>query len=98
MRYTEPGPTGTRTLSLHDALPISGAAVDGRIVEHVHADFVEVPGIVGRVLEVPRELTGQLAWNFQYTPNDSWDFDEVGVHMLYDTTINGRARDRKSVV
>src|SRR5437773_9244642 len=76
MRYTEPGPTGTRTLSLHDALPISGAAVDGRIVEHVHADFVEVPGIVGRVLEVPRELTGQLAWNFQYTPNDSWDFED----------------------
>src|SRR5207237_3532703 len=36
--------------------------------------------------------TGKLAWHFQYTPNDSWDFDEVGVHMLYDTTINGRAR------
>jgi alcohol dehydrogenase (cytochrome c) len=36
--------------------------------------------------------TGKLAWYFQYTPNDSWDFDEVGVHMLYDTTINGRAR------
>ena len=36
--------------------------------------------------------TGKLAWYFQYTPNDSWDFDEVGVHMLYDTTINGRSR------
>src|ERR671931_601938 len=36
--------------------------------------------------------TGQLAWNFQYTPNDSWDFDEVGVHMLYDVTIDGRTR------
>jgi alcohol dehydrogenase (cytochrome c) len=36
--------------------------------------------------------TGKLAWHFQYTPNDSWDFDEVGVHMLYDTTINGRSR------
>ena len=33
--------------------------------------------------------TGKLAWHFQYTPNDSWDFDEVGVHMLYDTTIDG---------
>ena len=30
--------------------------------------------------------TGKLAWHFQYTPNDSWDYDEVGVHMLYDTT------------
>jgi alcohol dehydrogenase (cytochrome c) len=28
--------------------------------------------------------TGKLAWYFQYTPNDSWDFDEIGVHMLYD--------------
>src|SRR5882757_9134672 len=36
--------------------------------------------------------TGKLAWYFQYTPNDSWDFDEVGVHMLYDTTVNGRSR------
>jgi len=36
--------------------------------------------------------TGKLAWYFQYTPNDSWDFDEVGVHMLYDATINGRSR------
>ena len=36
--------------------------------------------------------TGKLAWYFQYTPNDSWDYDEVGVHMLYDTTINGQTR------
>ena len=36
--------------------------------------------------------TGKLAWHFQYTPNDSWDFDEVGVHMLYDETIGGRPR------
>ena len=32
--------------------------------------------------------TGKLAWYFQYTPNDSWDYDEVGVHMLYDITID----------
>ena len=36
--------------------------------------------------------TGELAWHFQYTPNDSWDYDEVGVHMLYDITIDGRPR------
>ena len=36
--------------------------------------------------------TGKLAWHFQYTPNDSWDYDEVGVHMLYDTVIDGRER------
>jgi alcohol dehydrogenase (cytochrome c) len=36
--------------------------------------------------------TGKLAWYFQYTPNDSWDYDEVGIHMLYDTTINGQKR------
>ena len=32
--------------------------------------------------------TGKLAWYFQYTPNDSWDYDEVGMHMLYDATID----------
>ena len=36
--------------------------------------------------------TGKMAWHFQYTPNDSWDYDEAGVFMLYDTTIDGRAR------
>jgi alcohol dehydrogenase (cytochrome c) len=36
--------------------------------------------------------TGKLAWHFQYTPNDSWDFDEVGVHMLYDVKIDGATR------
>jgi alcohol dehydrogenase (cytochrome c) len=36
--------------------------------------------------------TGKLAWYFQYTPNDSWDFDEVGVHMLYDVKIDGQLR------
>ena len=36
--------------------------------------------------------TGKLAWYFQYTPNDSWDYDEVGIHMLYDTMIDGQMR------
>ena len=36
--------------------------------------------------------TGKLAWYFQYTPNNSWDYDEIGIHMLYDATINGQAR------
>src|SRR6202163_2805163 len=36
--------------------------------------------------------TGKLVWHFQYTPNDSWDYDEVGIHMLYDTAINGQNR------
>jgi alcohol dehydrogenase (cytochrome c) len=36
--------------------------------------------------------TGKVAWYFQYTPNDSWDYDEVGVHMLYDVTIDGVRR------
>ena len=36
--------------------------------------------------------TGKLAWYFQYTPNDSWDFDEVGVHMLYDIKLDGVLR------
>src|SRR4029077_11646341 len=36
--------------------------------------------------------SGKLVWYFQYLPNDSWDYDEIGVHMLYDTVINGENR------
>ena len=36
--------------------------------------------------------TGKLKWHFQYTPNDSWDYDENGIHMLYDAQINGETR------
>jgi alcohol dehydrogenase (cytochrome c) len=32
--------------------------------------------------------TGELAWYFQYTPNESWDFDEQGVHMLIDAPFS----------
>jgi alcohol dehydrogenase (cytochrome c) len=35
---------------------------------------------------------GKLIWHYQYTPNDSWDYDEIGVQMLYDTRINGEMR------
>ena len=38
---------------------------------------------------------GKMKWFFQYTPNESWDYDEQGVHMLYDAKINGQ--DRKVV-
>src|SRR5439155_14913366 len=34
------------------------ASVDRRVVQHVDADFVEVPRIVRRVLEIPGELAG----------------------------------------
>jgi alcohol dehydrogenase (cytochrome c) len=36
--------------------------------------------------------TGKLAWYFQYTPNDSWDYDETGAFILYDTVIDKRPR------
>jgi alcohol dehydrogenase (cytochrome c) len=36
--------------------------------------------------------TGKLVWYFQYTPNDGWDYDEIGVHMLYDVPVNGEMR------
>jgi alcohol dehydrogenase (cytochrome c) len=36
--------------------------------------------------------TGKLAWYFQYTPNDSWDYDEVGSHILFDGEVNGTER------
>ena len=39
--------------------------------------------------------SGALSWYFQYTPNDSWDFDEVGSQQLYNAQVNGE--DRKLV-
>jgi alcohol dehydrogenase (cytochrome c) len=39
--------------------------------------------------------SGKLNWYFQYTPNDSRDYDETGTHILIDTKVNGE--DRKIV-
>ncbi len=36
--------------------------------------------------------TGHMNWYFQYTPNDGWDFDEVGSHILFDARVNGQTR------
>ncbi len=33
--------------------------------------------------------TGKIKWYFQYTPNESWDYDEQGVHQLIDASFNG---------
>ncbi len=35
---------------------------------------------------------GSMKWYFQYTPNDSWDYDEIGIHFLYDADVNGENR------
>lgn len=40
--------------------------------------------------------TGALKYYFQYTPNESWDYDENGVHMLIDAPFNGV--DRKTIL
>ena len=36
--------------------------------------------------------TGKMVWYFQYTPNEMYDYDEVGSQMIYDVTINGEPR------
>lgn len=36
--------------------------------------------------------TGRMAWHYQTTPGDSWDFDAVQKFILADLTINGAAR------
>lgn len=36
--------------------------------------------------------TGRIAWYFQETPNEHWDFDTPSPKMLYETTINGETR------
>ncbi|MCF1742756.1 pyrroloquinoline quinone-dependent dehydrogenase [Paradevosia shaoguanensis] len=36
--------------------------------------------------------TGKLTWHFQFTPNDPFDYDEVGDNQLVDVTVNGETR------
>jgi alcohol dehydrogenase (cytochrome c) len=36
--------------------------------------------------------TGGMDWYFQYTPNENWDYDEQGVHLLIDATVDGQER------
>jgi alcohol dehydrogenase (cytochrome c) len=36
--------------------------------------------------------TGKMNWYFQFTPGDSWDYDEVGTHILIDGSVSGQAR------
>ena len=36
--------------------------------------------------------TGKITWYHQYSPNDTWDYDETGTHILVDTKINGEDR------
>ncbi|MCW5697154.1 MAG: PQQ-binding-like beta-propeller repeat protein [Bauldia sp.] len=34
--------------------------------------------------------TGELEWYYQYTPNEQWDYDEIGSHQLYE--VDGQLR------
>lgn len=36
--------------------------------------------------------SGKMLWYFQYTPNDPYDYDEVGSQTLIDTVIDGKPR------
>lgn len=36
--------------------------------------------------------TGKIAWGFQYTPWDCWDYDAVSTPMLADVTMPGRGK------
>jgi alcohol dehydrogenase (cytochrome c) len=40
--------------------------------------------------------TGEIAWHFQFTPNDPYDFDDVAESPLIDVNIDGE--ERKAVV
>jgi alcohol dehydrogenase (cytochrome c) len=34
--------------------------------------------------------TGKIKWGYQYTPNDSWDYDGMATPILVDVTIGGK--------
>lgn len=36
--------------------------------------------------------SGKLKWYFQYTPQDGWDYDENGIHLIYDIPVDGQMR------
>ena len=36
--------------------------------------------------------TGALDWYFQYTPNDAWDYDEEGTHILFKADVDGEQK------
>lgn len=35
---------------------------------------------------------GDLDWYFQYTPNDAWDYDEEGTHILFKGKVDGEEK------
>lgn len=37
--------------------------------------------------------TGELAWHFQFTPHDEWDWDSTQMPVLVDRKIDGRSRE-----
>ena len=37
--------------------------------------------------------TGALGWYFQQIPDESWDYDNVNPHMLYDLAVDGASRN-----
>ena len=39
-----------------------------------------------------RPKTGELVWDYQYIPNESYDFDGTAEPVLADLTIDGRTR------
>jgi alcohol dehydrogenase (cytochrome c) len=39
--------------------------------------------------------TGKIKWFHQYSPNNTWDYDETGTHIIIDTKVNGE--DRKII-
>ena len=36
--------------------------------------------------------TGKMKWYFQYTPQDGWDYDENGIHLIYDIPVSGQMK------
>src|SRR5205814_7913101 len=66
------------TRSLHDALPIlRGGTGDSLYTASILAVHAS---------------NGELAWYFQTTPGDNWDYDATQPLMQADLNIGGRAR------
>jgi alcohol dehydrogenase (cytochrome c) len=62
----------------------------GNPAPQIDAEYRPGDNLYASSLLALNATTGKMAWYFQFTPNDPYDYDEVGEAQVYDTTINGQ--------
>jgi alcohol dehydrogenase (cytochrome c) len=79
--------TGSYDVGTRTTLWGTGNAIPQIDVEYRPGDNLYSAAVVAFDID-----TGEIVWHFQYAPNEGWDYDENGVHLLFDTVIDGKER------